>query len=143
MEQHSASMGVQQVQDEIKHYRERYHQEKLAAENRKKELDAMEAKGATLRRTLLHDDGKLLQMQVLIEKEREKMQAHIQKRYWLLAQAEDAQAEVEGMMSEKQELVRKKRDLKDQVQHLEDKQKEILASKSAKNINGPAKKGKR
>ena len=34
-------------------------------------------------------------------------------------------------MAEKQELVRKKRDLKDQVQHLEDKQREIL-QKAAK-----------
>lgn len=33
-------------------------------------------------------------------------------------------------MAEKQELVRKKRDLKDQVSHLEDKQKEMLGTKN-------------
>jgi hypothetical protein len=37
----------------------------------------MEAKGQTLKRTLLHDDSKLLQAQVLIEKEREKMHSHV------------------------------------------------------------------
>jgi hypothetical protein len=42
----------------------------------------MENKGKTYNKTLLHDEGRLVQMQVLIEKEREKMQAHIQNRYW-------------------------------------------------------------
>lgn len=88
----------------------------------------MEAKGATLRRTLQHDECKLLQLQVLIEKEREKVQTGVQGRYWQLAQTEDAHAEVEQLMAEKLELVKKKRELRDQVQHLEDKQKEIIAT---------------
>jgi len=53
--------NISQLEDEINHYRERYHSEKQTAETRKKELDAMETKGATLKRTLLHDDSKLLQ----------------------------------------------------------------------------------
>lgn len=65
--------NIAQLEDEISHYRERYHLEKQNAETKKKELDAMETKGQTLKRTLLHDDSKLLQAQVLIEKEREKM----------------------------------------------------------------------
>jgi|LauGreDrversion4_2_1035121.scaffolds.fasta_scaffold568080_1 hypothetical protein len=73
----------------------------------------MENKGKTYNKTLLHDEGRLVQMQVLIEKEREKMQAHIQNRYWQLAQAEDGQAEVEALMAEKSELVKKKRELKE------------------------------
>ena len=82
--------NIVQLEDEISHYRERYHLEKQTAETKKKELDAMETKGQTLKRTLLHDDSKLLQAQVLIEKEREKMQQHVQTRFWFLSQAEDA-----------------------------------------------------
>ena len=95
MERHGAANGVPQMQDEIAHYKERYHSEKHSAEQRNRELEAMETKGATLKRTLQHDEAKLLQMQVLIEKEKEKMQAHVQNRYWQLALTEDAQAEVD------------------------------------------------
>ena len=126
MEKHGAINGVPQMQDEITHYKERFHSEKHSGDQRHRELEAMEAKGATLKRTLQHDDCKLIQMQALIEKEREKMQAHVQNRYWQIAQTEDAQSEVDQLMTEKQDLVKKKRDLKDQVQHLEDKQREIL-----------------
>ena len=59
---HPGGVGsVAQLQDEIAHYKDRYHSEKQTAETKQKELDAMEAKGATLKRTLLHDDSKLLQ----------------------------------------------------------------------------------
>ena len=75
----------------------------------------MELKGATLKRTLLHDDSKLLQAQVIIEKERDKLHSHVQTRYWQLAQCEDAQGEVDQLMLEKHDLVRQKRDLRDQV----------------------------
>ena len=60
MEQNSAANGVLQIQEEIAHYKERYQNEKSTAEMRQRELDAMEAKGATLKRTLQHDEAKLL-----------------------------------------------------------------------------------
>jgi hypothetical protein len=82
MERQGSANGIQQLQDEINHYKERYHSEKHSAEMRRRELEAMENKGDTLKRTLQHDEAKLLQMQVLIEKEKEKMQGHIQNRYW-------------------------------------------------------------
>lgn len=55
----------------------------------------MEIKGATLKRTLLHDDSKLLQAQVIIEKERDKLHSNVQTRYWQLALCEDSQGEVD------------------------------------------------
>jgi hypothetical protein len=67
-------------------------------------------------------------MQIMIEKEREKLQAHVKSRFSLLVQSEDAHYETDCLMQEKAELLRKKNDLKDQVKLLEDKQKEILAS---------------
>jgi len=45
-----------QVREEIAHYKDRYQTEKHNAEVRKKELESMEVKGTTLRKTLLHDD---------------------------------------------------------------------------------------
>jgi hypothetical protein len=106
--------------------------ERQTAETRQRELDAMEQKGATLRRTLQNDECKLLQLKVMIDKEREVLQGQAQSRYWQLATTEDAQCAADGLMAEKQELVRKKRDLRDQVQHLEDKQREIIAANSQK-----------
>ncbi|TNV78720.1 hypothetical protein FGO68_gene14713 [Halteria grandinella] len=128
MDEGSELISVQQMKDEINHYRERYHMEKQTAETRQRELDGMEQKGATLRRTLEHDEGKLLQLKVMIDKEREVLQSQAKSRYWQLAQTEDAQAEVDALMDEKQGLVRKKRDLREQVQQLEDKQREIVGS---------------
>ena len=49
-----------QIKEEITHYKERYQMEKHNAEVRKKELDSMEVKGTTLRKTLLHDDQRLM-----------------------------------------------------------------------------------
>ena len=68
MEQHGQAGSANQMQDEISHYKERYYTEKQTAETRHRELEAMETKGATLKRTLLHDDARLLQAQVSIEK---------------------------------------------------------------------------
>jgi hypothetical protein len=49
------SSQVPDMKDEVLHYKERYQAEKHTGETRKRELDAMEAKGATLKRTLEHD----------------------------------------------------------------------------------------
>lgn len=96
----------------------------------------MEQKGATLRRTLDHDEGKLLQLKIMIDKEREVLQGQAKSRYWQLAQSEDAQGEVDSLMDEKQALVRKKRDLRDQVGHLEDKQREIMSKDKNAAVKG-------
>lgn len=69
-------------------------------------------------------------------------------RYWLLNILEDSQNEVESLMSEKQDQLRKKRELKDSLHHLEDKEQEVktkIANKNntaaaANNINNSDKK---
>ncbi len=99
--------------------------EKSNAIQKTKEVESMELKGKTLNKTLMHDEGKLIQAQVMIEKEKEKLQTHVKSRYWLLSNIEDSGNEVEMLMAEKQEQIRKKRDLKDSLVHLEDKYKEI------------------
>ena len=115
------------MREELLHFKERYQAEKHTGESRKRELDAMEAKGATLKRTLEHDQCRLVQMQIAIEKEREKLQAHVRSRFSLLVQNEDAQYETDGLMQQKADLVRKKNELREQVRMLEDKQREVAA----------------
>lgn len=48
--------------DEIAHYKERAHCEKLSVIQKAKELESMEAKGSTLKKTLLNDDNKVNQL---------------------------------------------------------------------------------
>jgi hypothetical protein len=48
-----------------------------------------------LKRTLDHDDCRLVQIKVVIEREKETLQTQAKNRYWQLAQAEDLSAEVD------------------------------------------------
>jgi predicted ester cyclase len=92
-----------------------------------KEYESMELKGNTLKKTLMHDDSKLIQAQIMIEKEKEKLHGYVQTRYALLSEIEDQQMEVENLMAEKQALLAKKRDLKDSLVFMEDKYKELMS----------------
>lgn len=61
------------------------------------------------------EDKKHLEGKNTLAKEKDKLQKYVKDRYWLLNVIEDSSNELESLMAEKQELLRKKRELKDSL----------------------------
>eukprot|EP00347_Sterkiella_histriomuscorum_P023307 403335149 len=144
-----APENIEQLQKEVAHYRERADLEEKNLHCRREDLIQFEKKASIMGNALELEEKKYLEGLGTLEKEKDKLQRHVKDRYWQLTIVEDSSNDMETMMSEKQELLRKKRELKDQMIHLEDKEKEIKAKISGTIDNsqnnssaGAGKKGK-
>ncbi|CDW79152.1 UNKNOWN [Stylonychia lemnae] len=106
-------------------YKEKADHEEQNVKQKKEQLLQFEKKGSIMANTLELEEKKYQDRQNTLAKEKEKLQKYVKERYWILNQVEESSNEIDSLMAEKQELLRKKRELRDSLQHLEDKEKEV------------------